>query len=227
MTATNVADRLWEDLKIRIDRRKLAVGTIKRIGRYTVPVEVFGDVTAELRLLIVPEGGELPPEEALEAAAAAEAEEAEAANARPEAEALVEEEPVTAEPAGEEDRGRRGGGRASRPTRPKRPSSRPGAVFAHSPIPARVAQGCGSARPYPHRCGQRSAAVLHTSSTGCGLRRELLAQSEVFLGDRPPCRPLDMRTYVLSCLHITAVPPTSHTGFHSVADTPVDRLTCP
>ena len=65
VTATNVADKLWEDEKIRIDRRKLDVGTIKRIGRYTVPVEVFDDVTAELRLLVVPEGGELPPEEEL------------------------------------------------------------------------------------------------------------------------------------------------------------------
>jgi large subunit ribosomal protein L9 len=74
ITATNVADRLWEDMKIRIDRRNLAVGTIKRIGRYTIPVEVFGGVTAELRLLVVPEGGELPPQEELEAAAAAEAE---------------------------------------------------------------------------------------------------------------------------------------------------------
>ena len=43
VTATNVADRLWEDLKIRIDRRNLDVGTIKRIGRYTVPVTVFGE----------------------------------------------------------------------------------------------------------------------------------------------------------------------------------------
>jgi large subunit ribosomal protein L9 len=74
VTATNVADRLWDELKIRIDRRNLAVGAIKRIGRYTIPVEVFGDVTAELRLLVVPEGGELPPEEELEAAEAAEAE---------------------------------------------------------------------------------------------------------------------------------------------------------
>jgi large subunit ribosomal protein L9 len=93
VTATNVADRLWDDLKIRIDRRKLDVGTIKRVGRYTIPVEVLGDVTAELRLLIVPEGGELPPEEKLEAAAAAEAEEAaEAERAHVEAEALVEAE---------------------------------------------------------------------------------------------------------------------------------------
>jgi large subunit ribosomal protein L9 len=93
VTATNVADKLWDDLKIRIDRRKLDVGTIKRIGRYTVPVEVFGDVTAELRLLIVPEGGELPPEEELEAAEAAEAAEVAAAEeAHAEAEALVEAE---------------------------------------------------------------------------------------------------------------------------------------
>ena len=60
VTATNVADKLWEDLKIRVDRRKLGLDTIKRIGRYTVPVEVFTDVTANLRLLVVPEGGELP-----------------------------------------------------------------------------------------------------------------------------------------------------------------------
>ena len=91
VTATNVADRLWEDLKIRIDRRKLHFETIKRIGRYTVPVTVFGDVTAELRLLVVPEGGELPPEEELVAAEEAEAAEAaQAAAAHAEAESLVE-----------------------------------------------------------------------------------------------------------------------------------------
>ena len=102
VTATNVADKLWDDLKIRIDRRKLDVGTIKRVGRYTIPVEVFGDVTAELRLLIVPEGGELPPEETLEAAAVAEAEDAaEAERAHAEAEALVEAELASAEEAEE------------------------------------------------------------------------------------------------------------------------------
>src|SRR5436305_11048122 len=74
VTATNVADRLWEQEKIRVDRRKLALEPIKRIGRYVVPVELFTDVTVELRLVVAPEGGELPPEEELEAAAAAEAE---------------------------------------------------------------------------------------------------------------------------------------------------------
>jgi ribosomal protein L9 len=97
VTATNVSDKLWDELKIRVDRRKLGVGHIKKVGRYTIPVEVFGEVTADLRLLVVPEGGELPPEEELDAAEAeveeAEAEAAEAeAQAHAEAQALVEAE---------------------------------------------------------------------------------------------------------------------------------------
>jgi large subunit ribosomal protein L9 len=64
VTATTVADTLWETQKVRIDRRKLELDPIKRIGRYTAPVEIFSGVTAELRLLVVPEGGELPPEDA-------------------------------------------------------------------------------------------------------------------------------------------------------------------
>jgi len=101
VTATNVADRLWEREKVRIDRRKLDMETIKRIGRYRVPLEVFPDVVAELRLVVAPEGEELPAEEELAqleaqeraeaeaaaAAAAAEHDEAEAA-----AEAVIESE---------------------------------------------------------------------------------------------------------------------------------------
>jgi len=90
VTATDIADRVWETQRLRIDRRKLDLPeSIKRIGRYEVPVELFQDVTATLRLAVVPEGGELPPEEELEAldqaaaaeeaAAAAEAEETRAA----------------------------------------------------------------------------------------------------------------------------------------------------
>jgi large subunit ribosomal protein L9 len=106
VTATNVADRLWEQEKIRVDRRKLAMTTIKRIGRYTVPVDVFQDVTADLRLAVAPEGQELPPEEelaALEAAeaeavaaAAAEAEEAARSAAEAESEAITEAEDTAA-----------------------------------------------------------------------------------------------------------------------------------
>jgi large subunit ribosomal protein L9 len=91
VTATDIADRIWEAQRIRVDRRKLDLPeSIKRIGRYEIPLELFTDVTATLRVAVVPEGGELPPEEELqaldaeaveaEAAAAAEAEEARAAS---------------------------------------------------------------------------------------------------------------------------------------------------
>ena len=101
VTATDVADEIWEKLKIRVDRRKIDLSEpIKRIGRYAIPVEVFTDVTAEVRTLVVPEGGELPPEEELEAmeAAVKAAEEAEAeAAAAQQAEVEAEVEQFVAE----------------------------------------------------------------------------------------------------------------------------------
>jgi len=107
VTATNVADRLWEEQKLRVDRRKLQMETIKRIGRYTVPFEIFTDVVAELKLVVAPEGEELPPEEELAALEAQEQAEQEQAQAvaeaeHAEAEELVEEL-VEAEVAGEDD----------------------------------------------------------------------------------------------------------------------------
>jgi large subunit ribosomal protein L9 len=73
VTPTDIADDLWSKHKVRIDRRKVGTDAIKRIGRYLVPIELFQDVTIDVRTLVVPEGGELPPEEELEAMAAAEA----------------------------------------------------------------------------------------------------------------------------------------------------------
>ena len=113
VTATDIADRVWETQRVRIDRRKLDLPeSIKRIGRYEVPVELFADLTATLRLAVVPEGGALPPEEEAaqeEAAAAAEAEEArvaaeaatEVAVAEAEAEEQPSDEPVTVDEPGE------------------------------------------------------------------------------------------------------------------------------
>src|SRR6478752_10802504 len=92
VTATNVADRLWEQEKVRVDRRKLEMGTIKRIGRYTVPLEVFADVVAELKLVVAPEGQELPTDEELAALEAAEAE------AKAAAEPTQAPEPEASEP---------------------------------------------------------------------------------------------------------------------------------
>src|SRR5439155_22752460 len=105
VTATNVVDRLWEQEKIRVDRRKVALEPIKRVGRYTVPIELFTDVTVELRLVVAPEGGELPPDEQPAAAAAAEADAAADAEATADAEhavaeAAVEAAAAIAEPAG-------------------------------------------------------------------------------------------------------------------------------
>jgi len=103
ITATNIADELWERAKVRVDRRKIALDPIKRIGRYRVPIEVFTDVTAEVRTLVVPEGGELPPEEELEAMVAAEEAEAaaQAEQAKPEAELEYFEDEPAAAPAAE------------------------------------------------------------------------------------------------------------------------------
>jgi large subunit ribosomal protein L9 len=115
VTATDIAERLWETERVRIDRRKLDLAdSIKRIGRYQVPVELFADVTATLRLAVVPEGGELPPQEELDAIAAAEAEAEAAAQAEldqqhaeveAEIEAVVAEEEAEPEPAPEAEAG--------------------------------------------------------------------------------------------------------------------------
>src|ERR687888_833729 len=73
VTPTDVADEIWRTRKIRVDRRKIDLDTIKRIGRYEIPIEVFQDVSVDVKTLVVPEGGELPPEEELAALEASEA----------------------------------------------------------------------------------------------------------------------------------------------------------
>jgi len=90
VTATDVADEIWRTRKIRVDRRKIDLGDpIKRIGRYELPIAVFEDVRVDVKTLVVPVGGELPPEEELEQMAAEEAAEAAAAE-----EEQAPEEPV-------------------------------------------------------------------------------------------------------------------------------------
>jgi large subunit ribosomal protein L9 len=106
VTPTDIADELWRVRKVRVDRRKIGVDTIKRIGRYEVPIELFQDVTVEVKTLVVPEGGELPSEEELEAMEQAERAESEPAGAS-EGPALEEllvtaDEPAADEPADDE-----------------------------------------------------------------------------------------------------------------------------
>lgn len=91
VTATDVADEIWRTRKIRVDRRKIDLGDpIKRIGRYELPIAVFEDVRVDVKTLVVPVGGELPPEEELEQMAAEEAAEAAAAEEAQAPEELVE-----------------------------------------------------------------------------------------------------------------------------------------
>jgi large subunit ribosomal protein L9 len=108
VTATDIADEIWKQLKVRVDRRKIDLeDSIKRVGRYQIPIEVFTDVSADVKIMVVPEGGELPPEEELEAMATAEreAEEAQAAAAAVAAaaaeEAIAEVEAEETEPEAE------------------------------------------------------------------------------------------------------------------------------
>jgi large subunit ribosomal protein L9 len=95
VTPTDIADELWQTQRVRVDRRKIDLPEpIKRVGRYEIPIEVFADVSAEVKILVIPEGGELPPEE--EAAPA----DAEAAEAPPElAEAPAEVADAEPKPA--------------------------------------------------------------------------------------------------------------------------------
>ena len=108
VTPSDVADEIWRARKIRVDRRKISIDPIKRIGRYAVPIELFQDVHVEVKTLVVPEGGELPPEEELAALEAAEAEadavaEAAAESAHAEAESAIAE--VLADEVQEESEG--------------------------------------------------------------------------------------------------------------------------
>jgi large subunit ribosomal protein L9 len=80
VTPTDITDEIWRVRKIRVDRRKVELEEpIKRVGRYAVAIEVFPEVTVEVKTMVVPQGGELPPEDEPvepEADAAGEAEEA-------------------------------------------------------------------------------------------------------------------------------------------------------
>jgi large subunit ribosomal protein L9 len=101
VTPTNIADELWRTKKIRVDRRKIELDTIKRIGRYEVPIDLFQDVRVEVATLVVPEGGELPSDAELAALEAQERAEQQAAEPVTEGDleaVLAEEERAAAEP---------------------------------------------------------------------------------------------------------------------------------
>ena len=94
VTPSDIADEIWRTRKVRVDRRKIATDPLKRIGRFSIPIELFQDVEVEVKTLVVPEGGELPPEEVLAAIEAAEAEAEAAAAEAAEAEHAEAEEAI-------------------------------------------------------------------------------------------------------------------------------------
>ena len=105
VTPTNIADELWRTRKVRVDRRKIGIDTIKRIGRYEVPIELFQDVQGMVNTHVVPEGGELPSDEELAAMEAQERGEqetqvtAEAEAGEPTLDEVLAAEDATDEPA--------------------------------------------------------------------------------------------------------------------------------
>jgi large subunit ribosomal protein L9 len=104
VTPSDIADEIWRTRKVRIDRRKIELSDpIKRIGNYAVPVHIFEEVNVELKTLVVPEGGELTPEQELAMTAGEPVDEpaAEPVSEEPEA-APAEDEPSEDESAADE-----------------------------------------------------------------------------------------------------------------------------
>jgi large subunit ribosomal protein L9 len=105
VTPTQIADELWRTKKVRVDRRKIGIDTIKRIGRYEVSIELFQDVRVDVSTLVVPEGGELPSDDELAAMEAEERAEQQAESPSVDEQELevllADEEEETAEPAEE------------------------------------------------------------------------------------------------------------------------------
>jgi hypothetical protein len=90
VTPTDIADEIWRTRKVRVDRRKIGIDNIKRIGNYTIPIDLFDGVRVDVKTLVAPEGGEMPSDEELEAMEAAERAEQEAAAPTPAAQVEYE-----------------------------------------------------------------------------------------------------------------------------------------
>jgi len=69
VTSTAVADAIWKARKLRVDRRKVELEEpIKALGSYRVPITVWNDVRATVKVMVVPAAeGEEGAVEAFEA----------------------------------------------------------------------------------------------------------------------------------------------------------------
>jgi len=60
VTSSMVADAIESQIGVEVDRRRLDLhGHIKTIGEHTIDVRIYQDVTAEIIVNVVPEGGAL------------------------------------------------------------------------------------------------------------------------------------------------------------------------
>jgi large subunit ribosomal protein L9 len=58
VTTTDIADEIWRTRKIRVDRRKVQLeDPIKRLGTYQIDIELFPEVTASVKTMVVPAEG--------------------------------------------------------------------------------------------------------------------------------------------------------------------------
>ncbi len=62
VTATDIADELWRAKKIRVDRRKIDLDTIKRIGRYEIPQAAQPVSEGDLEAVLAEEATASEPE---------------------------------------------------------------------------------------------------------------------------------------------------------------------
>ncbi len=103
VTPSDIADEIWRTRKIRIDRRKIGLSDpLKRVGSFAVPIHIFEEVSVEVKTLVVPEGGELTPEQEVTVAPGEPVSEpvSEPVNEEPEA---TEVEPSEGEPAADDE----------------------------------------------------------------------------------------------------------------------------
>jgi large subunit ribosomal protein L9 len=99
VTTADLAEALERELGHEFDRRRIISDPLRQLGEHTVPVRLMTDVSADLKVVIEPEEGEVeerPPAEAMPAEAEAAAPPVEATGEYPEGEA------TEAEPASEE-----------------------------------------------------------------------------------------------------------------------------
>ena len=152
VTTTDIADRIWADQRSGSTGKKIETDSIRRIGRYSVPIQLFENVTVEVKTLVVPEGGELPPEEELAAMEAAEAEVQAAAQAERRRTAPRPRPPWRS---------------SSKTNRSARPDTGRSSGRAGRRAGGRGRAGAGARARAPERCagaarGDRAAIVVHS-----------------------------------------------------------------